>query len=153
MQSCALCVRADQTNLMVTLDCQYACAKLNHQAWLEVASGRGDRDSSIKDKYLGIATSAPDRDCTFPEENTRVFSCISDVIQWCESGITWRSAGEFSHSGGQIAPSCSLAGQRSLVANGGHDGDSGCLTQVLVTGSLHLVGTTMNVLGCTVEDL
>lgn len=152
---------------MVTLDTQCARSKLNHQAWVEVASGKSNWDdilSSNREKHRGLVTTAPDPislcapDTTisstfkFLEKNTRVFSCISDVTQWCESEIAQGSVNnDFSPSGGELAPDFTPNSQGAVVADGADDGD--CHVQVLVTGSLHLVGATMNALGCRVEDL
>ncbi len=149
----------DQTNLTVTFESLYAAAKFNHQAWLEVALGPENLD--ISDKRWRAA-SAPGHTCNFTEENARVFSCISDVTQWCESKIVWTTACGLSPSGGEFVPSSTVVNdQGPLVANGAdnddEDGSVGNsvghrLVQVLVTGSLHLVGVTMTVLGCKVED-
>ena len=149
---------ADQTNRTVTLDCQYTCAKLNYEAWLKVTSEKEKQDSIAYSSHtptnlvnVGTCDTTEKRGGKayyFPEENTRLFSCIRDVTQWCES-LTQNSGGVLSPAGGVGAPGCTPIDRDSVVADGG----GGCLVQVLVTGSLHLVGTTMNVLGCKVDDL
>ena len=89
----------------------------------------------------------------FKEENAKIFTCIGDMVKWmnptsAESALSSDSA-----------PKCSTDAPEGLNnAPKGLDSAPAGLTsaehvQVLVTGSLHLVGATMSVLGCKVEDL
>ena len=139
---------------MVTLDNQCARAKVNHRAWLEVTHCL-DQTESVQE-YLrmhrqGLVTSAPDplslcagsseaAGWNFDKDNARVFPCISEVVNWCDPSPTSAAAGDDTRD--PPVPPSSL----STLASAGR-------VQILVTGSLHLVGAAMNVLGCKIEDL
>ena len=82
----------------------------------------------------------------FKEGNAKIFTCISDMVKWMNP------------TSAESALSSDLAPKGSTDAPKGLDSAPEGLTsaehvQVLVTGSLHLVGATMSVLGCKVEDL
>lgn len=136
---------------MVTVDDQCARARVNHHAWLEVNHCLQDTEpvqASLQKKWEGLPTTAPDplSLCTgvaagggifpgdFEEGNAHVFTCISDVVRWCDSDVT----------------SCDSAPPLPATPP---DLAAASRVQMLVTGSLHLVGATMSVLGCKVEDL
>ena len=63
----------------------------------------------------------------FNESNTRTFSCVSDAVGWC--------------------------GSRDHAPSNGHPVAAAERIQVLVTGSLYLVGMTMGVLGYKVDSV
>ena len=137
------------------MDTQLSKAKQNQEAWLDITSGRANWSSvlaSSREKRNGLTTSAPDpaslcSPCLpesnshfqFSEDNARAFESICDFMQWCEEDI---SAGGAHGVGNGIS-------KETLENNGCCHGP----VQVLVTGSLHLVGATMTALGCRVEDL
>lgn len=135
---------------MVTVDSQCARAAVNHRAWLEVSHCLEPSETiqaHILKEREGLVTSAPDplalcgvgtggvSTTHFQEDNARVFTCISDVVRWCDS----------SFPPSESAPPPDSATPPELV--------TAERVQVLVTGSLHLVGATMSVLGCRVQDL
>lgn len=139
---------------MVTLESQCVRAKINHHAWLEVNHCL-DQTESVQE-YLrkhrqGLVTSAPDpfslcagsngADSNFYKENARVFPCISEVVAWCDPSPA--SAADSSEA---TVPSSTSSSSSYMLTSAGR-------VQILVTGSLHLVGAAMDVLGCKIEDL
>lgn len=138
---------------MVPVESQYI---FNHQAWLEVnhcnqepveavvaasshAHGHGNNSvTSAPDPLVlcvGSRTKGGAANSNFEAENARVFACISDAVAWCDASLS------------------KLTLSSSLVAPAAPRLPAGGRMQILVTGSLHLVGVTMRVLGCKVEDL
>ena len=138
--------------MTVTVDSQLSRTKHNHQAWLEVTKcleASEDIESVQKRQRQGLVTSSPDpltlcycgkTTPNFQADNARVFTCISDMIKWCNPGT---NDAEDETSDTILAPPTSSPNKLE-------DAD---LIQVLVTGSLHLVGATMNALGCKLEHL
>ena len=151
----------DQTNLTVTVDSQCSRARFNHQAWLEVnhcLEVEEPIETAIRRQRAGLVTSAPDPltlcmgeageggvvSYHFREENAHVFNCISDAMEWCDDATPLSSPPPHPYSAELAAPPSPV---------GAGLGGGAELVQVLVTGSLHLVGASMSVLGCKVEDL
>ncbi len=84
----------------------------------------------------------------FEEGNAHMFTCISDVVRWCNNDHTshdFSDSSDSSLASGRAAPLPAPPPDPDLAA--------ASRVQMLVTGSLHLVGATMSVLGCKVEDL
>lgn len=143
--------------MMVTVDSQCARAQENHRAWLVVNHCLQPAEpihASLQKKWEGLPTTAPDplslcvgvasggggvvgvkHPGNFKEENAHIFKCISDVVRW--------------FNGDQDSPSAVAPPLPAPPP----DLDAATHIQILVTGSLHLVGATMSVLGCKVEDL
>ena len=123
-----MCTLSDQTNFTVTKESQCARVKENESVWLDVHKSRTTDCVDHVTYGEGHMTSAP---------VTKVFNCIRDALQWCASDRD---------------PLLSAAAPSSphppppTVAKADH-------IQLLVIGSLHLVGTVMNVLGCSVDDV
>lgn len=151
---------SDQTNFTVTWESQLSQSHQNRQAWLDVTSGRANWLavlSSSKQKRSALDTSAPDPAslCSpqaamhpeFAEDHAKNFRCIRDFMEWCEKDIV--SLGETGSKDCDVASSNPVFLQKKSLESGGEK----CDVRVLVTGSLHLVGATMNALGCRVEDL
>ena len=75
------------------------------------------------------------------ENHMAMFTCLSQALRWCSAGRDLSLP--------PPSPETKMSGSSPLVPEileASH-------IQILVTGSLHLVGATMNILGCTVDDL
>ena len=122
----------DQTNFMVTKEGQCARTKENESVWLELHrqthTGHVTKLTNEEGAVCHM-TSAP---------VTQVFNCIRDALQWCASDRDPILSA--------AAPSSPHPPPPTVVAKADH-------IQLLVIGSLHLVGTVMNVLGCSVDDV
>lgn len=133
-------IPADQTNLMVTTDRLTARCKTNHDAWLKLQSPHnqvGEHPSKkMKLEHENEACSSGDSDFIW-SERVAMFDCLSRALRWCsnERGL---SPSPNSQQAADL-PSMNLTKADHV--------------QVLVAGSLHLVGAVMNVLRYTVEDL
>ena len=79
----------------------------------------------------------------FNEENALIFSCVSDFMKWLD------------HPGQTNNGFCngSLPDHNDLSSHPSAELADADHVQVLITGSLHLVGATMGVLGCKTDDL
>lgn len=149
---------------MVTVESQCAKAKVNHRAWLEVNHCLEQVETvqeSLQKHREGLVTSSPDpltlcignngaAELDFDGDNARVFPCISEVVSWCDPSPTSASGpcdepSAIPSSTSKPIPPCASKPISGLASAG--------RVQILVTGSLHLVGAAMSVLGCKVEDL
>ena len=119
---------ADQTNLRVTMETQCAQVQANYWAWLEVNQYHKDPAKTVPPANETTSISNGSATHNFPKENARIFTCMSDVVAWCEASPS-----------SKLAPPPALANADRV--------------QVLMTGSLYLVGAAMSVLGCTVDGL
>ena len=111
---------------MVTLDDQYARSKAIEQTWLQLHA----------EKQLLTGDTSHE---TLP--HTSVFPCISRALHWITSG----------HDSSLPLP------HNEMTMPSGHapplDIAKATHIQLLVTGSLHLVGAVMNVMGYTADDV
>ena len=118
------------TNLRVTVDDQFARCKAIEQSWLQLHTEQQSFTKLTNE-------SGPGDHVTLPR--TTVFSCIDHALHWITSG----------RDPTLPRPSDDLTAPHPLpldIANATH-------IQLLVTGSLHLVGTVMSVMGYTVDDV
>lgn len=75
------------------------------------------------------------------EDHMATFVCLSRALRWCSAGRDT-----------SLPPSSPEA--KSSVTNAPLvEVSKASHVQVLVTGSLHLVGAAMNILGCSVDEL
>ena len=131
----------DQTNLTVTLDCQRARTESNKQAWLELQSPSHDHQGDYmtsptnQDSPLRHQATSP-----MKEDKMATFNCLGQALRWC-------SAGKDS-SLPPPSPEAKASTDFPLV-----EVSEATHVQVLITGSLHLVGAAMNILGCSVDEL
>lgn len=138
----------DQTNLTVTLDRQQVITEANKQAWLELQSkshDQGPNDHMINTCKLTnqdmLHLGSDGCFSTMKENRMATFICLSQALRWCSAGRDLSLP--------PLSPETKMSGNSPLVPEvleASH-------IQILVTGSLHLVGATMNILGCTVDDL
>ena len=133
----------------MTLDCQRARTEANKKAWLELQSqpyvqGAGDHvinSSNLTNKDTPFPDSGDISFSPMDEDHMATFSCLSQAIRWCSAG----------RDGSLPPPSPEVKLPPTKppileVSEASH-------VQVLITGSLHLVGAAMNILGCTVDEL
>lgn len=125
---------SDQTNLRVTLDDQYARSKAIEQTWLQLHTEKQLSTSGTK----LTNQSGPGGHVTLPR--TTVFPCINHALHWITSGRD--SSLPLPHDETPISPHPPPPD----IAKATH-------IQLLVTGSLHLVGAVMTVMGYTAEDV
>ncbi len=124
------------------MDSQHDKARSNLQAWLDVNNCPDNIELSNKTHCEGLVTSSPDplalcghrnKSPSFERDNAYFFPSINDFVKWCDPN--WDREGR-----SQTLPTpLEIAGAECI--------------QILVTGSLHLVGDTMMVLGTKLEDL
>ena len=115
----------------MTLDTQRSRTEANKRAWLELHSKSHD----------GHVTSPDTQRVPMSEDNIATFVCLSRALRWCSAGRD-----------SALRPSSPEA--KTSTANQPLDEVSKANhIQVLVTGSLHLVGAAMNILGCSVDEL
>ena len=76
------------------------------------------------------------------EENMATFDCLSRALRWCsaERDLSLPPPSPETKMSSDNPPHLVEVSEASHV-------------QVLVTGSLHLVGAAMNILGCSVDEL
>ena len=124
----------DQTNLTVTIDCQRARTESNKRAWVELQSL--SRDNHV------IKQDAPSHRVASPmkEDKMATFDCLSQALRWCSAGKDTSLP--------PASPEAKMSTNPSLVPI-----SEATHVQILITGSLHLVGAAMNLLGCTVDEL
>ena len=115
---------ADTTNLMVTQDEQCRKAQANQQAWMELTNP--DRSSS----HVTQMDTLP---------NAQVFRCIKHALLWALSGRP-SPLPPTSTTPPPLPPTPSTIHEATHI-------------QLLVTGSLHLVGAVMKTLGFSVDDM
>ncbi len=115
----------DQTNLMVTQDGQLERVKLNQQAWIRLSKWT---NQSRPSSHMTQQDAYP---------NYLSFDCISHALQWA---LTGRAYSLPSH------PSVPLPPPPPNVLHAEH-------VQLLVTGSLYLVGGVLQALGWSVNDV
>lgn len=113
---------------------QIAQSEATRQTWLELHSE--EQQLSWGDK----STSQNGSGCRVTSPNTAVFSSISDALHWVTSG----------HN-------CSLTTLQNEKMTSVHppssDISKAAHLQLLVTGSLYMVGAVMNIIGYTADDL
>ena len=102
----------------------------NHKTWLEV---NNSSEKMIKEEGLAQSNGGGEENGTameakFNESNACTFSCVSDAVTWCGSRGHTPSMNDL--------PAAVEVAER---------------VQVLVTGSLYLVGMAMGVLGFKVD--
>lgn len=128
---------ADQTNLMETTERQCAKCEENSRAWLELTQHpvpRGNETKPTNDSASSShqTPSAPLGDGHVTSERNHVFQSVSQALQWASWGRD-----------SFLPPPLSSPAPFPVATH----------VQLLVTGSLHLVGTVMGVLGLTIEDV
>ena len=74
------------------------------------------------------------------EDKMATFNCLSQALQWCSAGRD-----------PSLPPPSPEAKISTVVPL--EEVSEATHVQVLITGSLHLVGAAMNILGCTVDEL
>ena len=120
-------------NLRVTVDDQFARCKAIEQTWLQLHTEQQLFTCGAK----LTNESSPADHVTLPR--TTVFSCVNHALHWITSG----------RDSTLPPPSDDMTAPHPLppdIAKATH-------IQLLVTGSLHLVGTVMSVMGYTVDDV
>ena len=123
---------------MVTLDCQKARTESNKQAWLELQSLSHDNHMTSptnQDAPLHRHTTS-----SMQEDKMATFNCLSQALRWCSVGRD--------PSLPPPSPEAKMSAVLPLV-----EVSEAAHVQVLITGSLHLVGAAMNTLGCSVDEL
>lgn len=136
---------SDQMNLMVTQDGQCLRSKTYEQAWIELCA---EYKTQLSDHPQPPANSHVVKLATekSPESNgdrsnkTMVFNCITHTLHWVAS-----------ERDPSLPPSASDPSPPPSPPP--HQLTSADHVQLLVTGSLHLVGDVMSVLGFTVDDV
>ena len=123
---------------MTTSDLSQQC-EINHGAWLKLHSQQPGVQS-VNGEEFPIKDHKQENYNVLDfnwSERAVIFNCLSQALRWCaaERGMSPSPVlQQVSSSPSPLPPSLNHI-------------------QVLVTGSLHLVGAVMSVLGCTVEDL
>ena len=74
------------------------------------------------------------------EDKMATFNCLSQALRWCSAGRD--------PSLPPPSPEAKISTLLPLI-----EVSEAAHVQVLITGSLHLVGAAMNILGCTVDEL
>ena len=74
------------------------------------------------------------------EDKMATFNCLSQALRWCSAGRD--------PSLPLPSPEAKISTLLPLI-----EVSEAAHVQVLITGSLHLVGAAMNILGCTVDKL
>lgn len=125
----------------MTLDCQRARTESNKQAWLELQSL--SHDTQVDHMTSPINQVAPldhHTSSSMTEDKMATFNCLSQALRWCSAGRD--------PSLPPPSPEAKTSAVLPLV-----EVSEAAHVQVLITGSLHLVGAAMNILGCTVDEL
>ena len=113
---------------------QIAQSEATRQTWLELHSE--EQQLSWGDK----STNQNGSRCCVTSPNTAVFSCINDALHWVTSGHNC------SDTILQNEEMTSVHPPSSDISKAAH-------IQLLVTGSLYMVGAVMNIIGYTADDL
>ena len=121
----------------MTSDTQRARTEANKKAWLELQSQSHDQ----ADGHVIEPTILDAQTLQTSEDHIAIFVCLSQALRWYSAG---RDPALLPSS--PEAKSSAANPPLDVVSEASH-------VQVLVTGSLHLVGAAMNTLGCSVDEL
>ena len=137
---CSPLLQTDQTNLMVTSSRVNERCEINHDVWIKLLS---QQQKSVNEQEFPMKVHKQEFSNGLDfnwSERAVIFNCLSQALRWCaaERGMSPSpDPQQVSSSPSLLPPSLTKVDH----------------IQVLVAGSLHLVGAVMNVLGCTVEEL
>ena len=135
----------------MTLDSQCARTEANKKAWLELQSMSHDQHSSPVTNGYNLTNQVADAgdqvvSAPMKEDNMAIFNCLSRALRWCSAGRDISLPPPSPELNCSTTTTTVASHPLGEVSRASH-------IQILVTGSLHLVGAAMNTLGCSVDDL